>query len=72
MGGFRKIRANGWQFKPLTVAVECGDDDRSFRDQRVCGHVRLADGGAFVVEAEHGNAGAQHVPGIGIAGKFFS
>lgn len=72
MRGFREVGADGRKFEALAEAMEGRNDDGSFRnerngDERIRGHIRFADGGAFVIEAEHGNAGAQDVHGIGIA-----
>ena len=73
VGGFGEIVADGGKVFALAGAVEVGDDHWDLRtdgegDLAVGVLVGLTGLGALVVEAKHGDAGADDVHGVGIFG----
>ncbi len=68
---FAEVFADGGEFEVVAEAVEGGDDGGGLGadgdgDGGVGGVIRLANGGAFVVDAEHGDGGAEDVHGVGV------
>ena len=71
-----EILTDGREFEAVAEAVEGGDDGGGFRAERegdrgVRADIRLADGRAGVIHAEHGNGGAQDIHGAGVLGRVF-
>ncbi len=74
--GLREVFAYFRKVLTVAEAVVCGDDGGGFRAERkcdcgVCLHVRLPDFGPLIVEAEHGDGGAEDVHRRSVPGSVF-